>query len=356
MTTVDLILTPALLHTDSPGFFAKGDTYGPAFDAAGGVVTLKAGARIALGGRLHRFDAATSVQTPAHVAGTDYAIYLCDDGVLRADANFSAPVGWTTANSRKIGGYHFAPGGNAAARNGGDATPALNPHSIWDLKWRPAAPDPRGMTLVAGLFWCDIYLLGVDHHINGTSRHGVTIADGGSPPKTPTAFGGDGSATTPATRFSIGEILGSHGKSMLDYTEFGMAAFGCKESAHRGTDPVTTGLATTNAGASNADELFTSKWGVIQAAGVQWIWGRDLGYRADGADVAALTAYGWKAQTGGRGELYTQSDNGIAASLFGGRWVNGSACGSRASSWLNTPWSADTGIGGRGRCGHLIHV
>ena len=43
--------------------------------------------------------------------------YACADGTIRADANWSAPTGYTTANSRKIGGFHYglvAPGTTVA--------------------------------------------------------------------------------------------------------------------------------------------------------------------------------------------------------------------------------------------------
>ena len=336
--------------------FAKADPDSVAFTApSGSTVSLKAGAYIELAGLGYVFAAATAVQMPALTPGTDYAIYLCNDGTLRADASFSAPTGFTAATSRKIGGFHYAPGSNALAQAGGDAVAAINPYSLWDLKWRPACADPRGMTLVADTFWCDIYLLGADHHVNGTSRHGVTIADSGSPPKVPGAFGGNGSDTYAPTQYACAEIMASHGKQLLSYGEFAAAAYGVTEVAQRGSDPVTTGLGTSNAGSSNADNKFTSKWGVIQAAGVQWVWGRDLSYRADGADAAAITAFAWKAVTSGRGSVYAQGANGLVAALLGGDWHDGSYCGSRASYWGSTPWHSGTNIGARGRCDHLRH-
>ena len=335
--------------------FAKADPDSVAFTApSGSTVSLKAGAYIELAGLGYVFAADTAVQMPALTPGTDYAIYLCNDGTLRADANFSAPTGFTTATSRKIGGFHYAPGSNALAQAGGDAVAAINPYSLWDLKWRPACADPRGMTLVADTFWCDIYLLGVDHHVNGTSRHGVTIADGDSPPKVPTLFGGNGSTTYALTQFTAAEIMKSAGKSLLDYAEFSAAAYGVSEAVQRGTDPVTTGLSNNNVGSSNADEKFTSKWGVVQAAGCMWTWGRDFSYCADGADAAAITGWSWKSL--GRGSAYTQSTTGLVAAILGGSWGDGSLCGSRASNWNTWPWHSNVYIGARGRCDHLRHV
>lgn len=338
----------------SKGLFAKADPDSAAFTApTGSTVSIKAETYIELAGLIYPFPAATAVQMPALTPGTDYAIYLCNDGTLRADANFSAPTGFTTATSRKIGGFHYAPGANATAQAGGNAVAAINPYSLWDLKWRPSCPDPRGMTLVGEAFWCDIYLLGVDHHVNGTSRHGVTIADGGSAPKVPTLFGGNGSATYTLTQFAAGEIMKSAGKALLDYAEFSAAAYGVSEAAQRGTDPVTTGLSNNNVGSSNADEKFTSKWGVVQASGCMWIWGRDLSYRADGIDAAAIQAFAYHASTSGRGSVYSQSTYGLVAALLGGCWPLGSGCGSRASTWDSHPWHSDTSVGARGRADHI---
>lgn len=336
--------------------FAKADPDSVAFTApTGSTVSLKAGTYIELAGLGYVFAVAAAVQMPSLTAGTDYAIYLCNDGTLRADANFSVPTGFSAATSRKIGGFHYAPGGNAAARAGGSAVPAINPYSLWDLKWRPSCADPRGMTLVGDTFWCDIYLLGVDHHVNGTSRHGVTIADSGSPPKVPTLFGGDGSTTYTLTQYAAGEVMKSAGKSLLDYAEFSAAAFGATEAIARVTDAVTTGLSNNNVG-TNVDEKFTSKWGLIQATGCMWIWGRDLSYRADGADAAAIQLFGSKAVTSGRGSVHSQSSYGLVAALLGGDWNHGSGCGSRASAWNYYPWGSSSNFGARGRCDHLRHV
>ena len=96
------------------GWFGKADSGSVAFTKTGsGSLSLKAGTAIETNGRLFRFKSDTAVTMPTLSAGTDYAIYVCSDGSLRADANFSAPSGYTTANSRQIGGFHYgliAPG------------------------------------------------------------------------------------------------------------------------------------------------------------------------------------------------------------------------------------------------------
>jgi len=116
---------------------------------------------------------------------------------------------------------------------------------------------------------------------------------------------------------------------------------------------VTTGLSNNNVGSSNADEKFTSKWGVVQAAGCMWTWGRDFSYRADGADAAAITGWSWKGT--GRGSAYTQSTTAL--------WRRfGAGTGARlalrfARVVLGRPsLGLESHIGARGRCDHLRHV
>ncbi len=175
-------------------------------------------------------DFATVAMPPDGLApGTDYFVSVADDRAIAFCAD-----GLPTASC--IGGFHYAPGGNASARSGGDDIPAINPCSLWDRGFRPACADPRGMALVEypdAPFWCDIYLTGVNHPVDGTSKFGVTIADGNDCPKNPTtrkAF----------KRFdyeTANAVMTHHGKSLLSYDEFRAAAFGVTEKSVRTSDP-----------------------------------------------------------------------------------------------------------------------
>ena len=324
------------------GLFVKADIDSVAFTKTGnGTAQVKAGTKIEVDGVLVTFASATSITMPALTAGTDYAIYVCTDGTIRADSSFTAPSGYTTSNSRQVGGFHYAPGGNAAAQAGGNTTAQINEYSLWDLKWRPACPDPRGMTLVADSFWCDIYLTGVDHHTNGTSKYNVTIANGSAPPKIPSKFGGNGStAYSNYTWWTAAEVLQSHGKSPLSYDEFAAAAYGTTEATSSGGSNVpTTGVSGT--GATSAWNVFTSKWGVIQSSGCIRVWGDEFG---GGAAAAS-----WTANTDSRGSTF-QMEN---AAVWGGGWNFGSVSGSRCSLWNYSPARSDDRIGSRGRCDHL---
>lgn len=322
------------------GLFYKADPTTVAFTKTGaGTASIKAGTKVDVAGTVVTFVAATAITMPALTAGTDYAIWVKDDATIQATTNFSSAPG--AGNWRKIGGFHYAPGGNAAAQAGGDTTPAINAYSFWDLKFRPACPDPRGMTLVADSFWADIYLLGVDHLTNGTSKYNVSIADGSAPPKIPTKFGGTGSnAYSTLNWWEANEVLQSWGKRSPTYDEFAALAYGTTEAtASGGSDVPTTGVSGT--GATNAWNKFTSRWGVIQATGCMWIWGGEFGGGAAGAS--------WTANTGGRGSTY-QMENAV---LFGGNWGRPTESGSRCSIWVYSPTFSHSSFGARGVCDHL---
>ena len=200
------------------------------------------------------------------------------------------------------------------------------------MKWRPACPDPRGMTLVGGGFWSDIYLTGVDAITNGSSKYNVTMADGSSPPKVPTMFGGNGSTTYGSyTWFEAQEFATAFGKRTFTQQEFMAAMYGTTEASSVGTDQGSTVL----------NAAYTSKWGVIQATGVLWIWGRDRGGPFAGAS--------WNANTEGRGSEY----NAPNAALFGGDWGAGSNSGSRCSLWYLAASDSSATVGSRFAASHL---
>lgn len=317
------------------GIFRKSDPTTVAFvkTAAFAISSQAAALYIEVNGTMQTIAPSTAVTMPGSpAAGTDYAIWAKTDGTLECTSNHVTPP---TANARRIGGFHYAPGGNATGVAGGDTTPAINAYSIWDLKFRPACPDPRGMTLVADGFWADIYLLGVDHPTNGSSKYNVTIADGSSPPKIPAKFGGNGStAYGGGNWWDMGETLRSFGKRHPTYDEFAALAYGTTEaaSATAATDPVSTILRAES----------TSKWGVMLSTGNLYVWGANLGGPYN-------TTAAWQANTGGRGSTYNLPN----AVLLGGTWADGVNAGSRSSNWNNAPSHSHYTIGARGVCDHL---
>lgn len=328
-------LTTGINGLLDPYLFYKADKSTVAFSKTGtGTISIKAGTVLKVNGQVFSFANPTAVVMPTLTAGTDYAVYICDDGTVRADSNFTAPTGYTTINSRKIGGFHYAPGGHSGSPGGGNTTPQVNEYSLWDLKFSPACKDQRGMALVADGFWSDIYLLGVDHIANGTSKYNVTIADGASPPKIPVNFGGNGStAYGSLTWWEAGEVIRNYGKRLPSYAEFAALAYGTTENSATGTDQ----------GSTIWNAAYLSKWGINQASGVMWVWGDEFGGPYN-------TTTGWVNNNGGRGQTYNVPN----AAVFGGSWGDGVNCGSRASLWAYSPSASSPYIGARGVCDHQI--
>lgn len=256
----------AATHTDSLSF-EKSASGRRCFDATGRTSLIVADP-FRIGGQ--SFPANTDIVMPAAelAPGADFGIFVDGDHLVALpdtrDTNATVP-GPLENGLVQIGGFHFAPGGNATARSGGDDVPAINPFSIWDLSFRPACSDPRGMFTIVlpdgSRSWIDIYKLGVDHLKDGTSRCGVTIADGEN---LPARIGGNGKVARldfPTAQ----EILAHHGKQLLTYDEFRVAAFGVTEKTATGKDPKVTGL----------DAPRTSRFGMMQATGNLWDWGTD---------------------------------------------------------------------------------
>ncbi|MBV5268736.1 MAG: hypothetical protein JZU55_00930, partial [Afipia sp.] len=262
-------------------------------------IAIMAGTKITIDSTEIVFEDAVSLSVSDPQPGTDYAVRVHASGeaeiVPVADAN---PL-----DGSYIGGFHFAPGGNATARAGGDTVPAINPYSVWDIDFRPEAMDPRGMAMIEGAygrrFWMDIYLLGVDHEKNGTSRFGVKIADGRSPAK--------------LDYYDAVNTLASHGKHLPTYEQFIIAAFGVNEKSAADRDPDITGL----------DAARTSRHGLMQATGNLWVWGTD----GDPDDPRP--------------------------SIFGGSWFSGSDAGSRCATLDD--WAGDScgALSARGASDHL---
>lgn len=277
-------------------------------------IAIRAGTVIRIDGRARAFDTDTPIPLGDLDPGTDYGVGLDAQGKPFASGIAgpgSLDIGW-------FGGFHFAPGGNAATRDGGDRTPAINPHSLWDLDFRPACPDPRGMALVEASggrrFWADIYLLGIDHREQGTSRHGATIADGRDLPDAP-----DGGGRVKKLDYATAvAIYKHHGKQLLGAEEFFAAAYGVRERCSRDEEPILTGSLDDGA------ERFISKWGLFDITGTMWQWG------ADG-----------------------DPDNPLP-SLFGGSWLLGSRAGSRYADLVSWPGNSSGNLSARGLSDHMI--
>lgn len=322
----------ARLYSSIPyGLFSKIDPNSPAFIKTGnGSVSIKAGTNIYVGGSLVSYGSDTAVLMPSLTAGTDYAIWVKDDATIQATTSFTSIP--SAGIWRKVGGFHYAPGGNAIAQSGGNTTPQINQYSFYDPQWRPSSQDPRGMACINGAFWRDIYKFNTNPDVNGTSKYNQVIADGASPPKIPALLGGNGiSVFTSFTWFEASRIAGCYGKRLITLDEQIISAFGTTEASSIGTDQVNT--------VWNA--AYVSKFGINQASGVMWDWLANRG--------GAYNTGGWSADTNGFGSSY----NAPNAAIGGGNWSYGLACGSSASIWDNPASNSNSLIGASFGCGHL---
>lgn len=337
---VPLLQIQSLLSgVNDPYGFYKLESGSPAFTkTAASTLSIKAGTKIMVAGVAVNIAVATAVVMCALTAGTDYAIYACTDGTVRADASFTAPTGYTTANSRIVGGFHYglvAPGttvagGSFATTGNGmiwtqadvDEIAGINAFSLWDLKWRPLC-DPKGMALVAGRTWVDIYFCGTNHTTNGTSKAGTDIASGTVLPKKPLEFGGNGTVTYATPKWwDFVEIAAAYKKRLIREQEFVLAAFGVTENQSIGSTSATYPTTQRNAG-------YTSKYGLEQASGHHWTWGDDSSAYQD---VTGAPSY--KDINGGRGQVCTFGTYGLVRVILGGYRSDGVYSGSRCSDWI----------------------
>lgn len=288
-----------------------------------------------------------ALDTGTKLAGTDYYVYALEAGGFIISTNNTYPTGYTASNSRKIGGFHyglvlesFTAVNNITAA---DATliAGINAWSFWDLKFRFIGGDNRGMHFVLGR-WYDIYLLNSEHVTNGTSKAGGTIAGGGTSygralPKIPLAFGGTGSNSyTSFTWFEAAEVARAYKKRLIGYDEFPALAYGVLEAS---SSSDTTGTCIQN-------NNYTSKWGTCQVTGYEWIWGSNL------SNYPMDATWSWRANTGGRGSIYS-TENSPTAVLLGGNWDDGAISGSRNSHWSYYLWYSDWNVGTRLGGDHL---
>lgn len=294
------------ISVNSPAGIDRADTALPILVCTGPLaIAIRAGTIVTAADRRAVFETDTPIAIDNPGIGQDYGIRLADNGSAE-----SVPISASFDRDQIFAGFHVAPFANATARGGGAAGPAINPHSCWDAGFSPACPDPRGMTLVDGRFWADIYLLGTDHLKTGTSTFGARIADGVTLPAMP-----DGKKAKKLDYAAAQAIYAHHGKQLLGAEEFFAAAYGVEERCSRDEEPDVTGEA--------AGARFVSKWGLIDATGTMWQWGTD-----------------------------GDPDN-PRASFFGGDWWFGDSAGSRCA--LLDYWPDDSAgyISARGRCGHM---
>ncbi|MDD9154957.1 hypothetical protein PVK64_01960 [Aliivibrio sp. S4TY2] len=317
-----------LLALNSTSVFSKSLLLEPAFRKSGDQLIVNGDVVVTVADFTLKATDGLGITLPTLSVGTDYAIYATQDGLI-VSSNFTAPVNYTSENSRRIGGFHYQDG-------------TINERSIWDLKFKPTAKDPRGMAIAVGdNFWADLYCLNTTPDLLGTSAYNAQIADGSSPPKKPLAWGGNGTEQyTTFSQYVATEVLAAYGKRLPNYHEFSVLAKGSKAGYAVGTDPVKTKFDV------NARSLI----GCEQVSGHYYQWGSECWDRGNGS-----SGYDWQAvDTNGEGKVYSAGSQGVGASLFGASWGNAGIAGSRASNWSHEPWHSVNNIAARGVCDHVV--
>lgn len=330
----DLLPKSGVFYNRRPPF-QRGSLF---YKTSGTALSVVAGA--VLNG--YRYTVATAVTMPSHSNNADYAIWQHPTtGALVGDASFTtAPAG--ASGGSIVGGYHYIPSGRPTAVNSGSLTGSAEilEFSLWDLTWRPSCPDPRGMACIEGGFWIDLYLCGATSYAGSTfsavpsSRIGLTIADGSSPPLVPAQFGGNGSTAYGNGKwFVFSEVARSFGKRLPTYDEYSAAAFGGPEAGSRGSDPGTVQWER------------VSKFGLAQSTGTLWVWGQET------CTAESPSAWTTGTETDGRGQIYGSQTRAV---FLGGSWGDASDSGSRCASWNPTPWLSFINVGARFAAGHLV--
>ena len=279
---------------------------------------------------IDKLDSGSSLQ-----AGKDYCVYMKKLAASATGFDFvvslngTYPTGYTADEVYKIGGFHTlclgVTSSNAPALKTGSfwsTHPAIGydtadiiPNSVWCLTHRPVS-EPNGMVYVDRRGkWFDIYLQ------SGTFSGTASV------------FGG----TTTDTRQPIlhqYDLLCVF-KEMMDDEDFMTAMEGSNQGTNiaGSADPVTTGGHTDTAG-----KRMISGYYIEDGCGALWQWLKEIGFNGN----QNWTGYGTNADQ--RGQTY-----GMPYVLrAGGRWVDGSLCGSWCRFCFSPRSSVIADLGCRG--------
>ena len=262
--------------------------------------------------------------TPANRAGKDFYIYGREAGGYILSNNSTYPLGYTAANTRKLGGFHCLcvdVGTISGHALSGYVVGDILPRSCWDLKHRPRSA-PEGMVQSLDGTWVDIYLPSLGTGGKLVSKYNATIADGGNGWHT----------------YKFEQNFGIIAKRSVSQAEFVVASLGSNQSTNilGSADPVTTG-----GHKDTANRRMISDIGCEDMCGALFQWSREAG----GVQTAAAWANAYDANDTGVGGQHYQAP---ARALLGGAWNSAARCGSRASAWDGSPLNLAAAVSGRG--------
>jgi hypothetical protein len=295
-------------------------------------------------------NVASLLDTGSISPGTDYKVFLCWTGTAFTFsvslASKAAPSGYSTANSRVIGGFHTlcADAGTGMTYWHFDSSEALPhplngyvagdilPQSVWCLNDLPYAYH-RAMDTGVGQVGGMVYVPPVDRWVD-------IYLQSGSGEQTKSSFG----ATHTVSRQYADHLedMFCVGKDLLSETDFAAAALGSNEQT------VIAGAADAGTVGGHSDTTgrrMISAWGVEECCGylAQWL---------DGIGQGGSQQYPeWNTQSGEKGSWYGD----CFVLLAGGAWGAGTPCGSRYryASDVRSATSADFGGRGRSRALHF---
>ncbi len=285
---------------------------------------------------------ATDYRIAANRAGQDFRLYACEPTSGRVpdfvvSANATAPAGYTTSTSRKIGMFHcecVAVGTISGHSLTGYLAGDVLPRSIQDLLHRPYGRFLPGFawggptdfdSLNYAPLWASIYLL------SGT---GASIAS---------VFGAVASVSR--NFYDFADDLKNIGARMMDDWEFAQLHAGQEEEVNiaGSTNPTTVG-----GHISTTGRRMISNIGLEDMSGVWWTWLQNQQSYIAGADYAAAIAFGYENISGTRGSHYGQGTyQAQAAVIAGGVWSNAAYCGSRARGASNRRSDVGSAVGCR---------
>jgi hypothetical protein len=270
---------------------------------------------------------ATDYRIAANRAGQNFRLYACKPASGRVpdfvvSANATAPTGYTTSTSRKIGMFHCecadvgTISGHALT---GYLAGDILPRSIQDLLHRPYGRFLPGFawggptdfdSLNYAPLWASIYPL------SGT---GASIAS---------VFGA--AASVSRNFYDFADDLKNIGARMMNDWEFAQLHSGSPGETNilGSANPTTVG-----GHVDTASRRIISNIGLEDMSGVWWTWLQNQRSYIAGADYAAAIAFGYENISGTRGSHYGQGTyQAQAAVVAGGKWYDAASCGSRARS------------------------
>ena len=340
------------------------------------------------------------IDTGAVANGKDYYVYACNvAGTLefKISLNSTNPSGVTTANSRKIGGFHTecaAIGTIAGHPLSGFSANDIIPATIWDLKHRPVC-GPEGLLYNnANNRWESIYA-GTGTGASTASTYGANVRDSrdwndfvddyaaigcelltdaqyqaamaGVPEEAqvwdrsdPVTAGGHSAYFTltldvgPAVNWAADDTI-TGGTSAITCTVVECLTnltYVCKNISDAAGftlgEILSNGVNTADQGAAhptwaaNATGRIVSHLGHEDGPGTWYSWLDEQSAKYDGAIAAS-----WYDLPGDKGSLYRPVDTNDVKLLAGGVWHDAADCGSRCRVANTYRWVTYSYIAGR---------